>query len=1107
MSNNLEKPIKRTNGFSLNDQQRKVWEGLTKISDRLGQLYIGSLRVLADKKNPARFVLAAHALRAMSWKDRDGKDETEIEDGKKEEKHRERVKKQIINTDPLGGAPDYILEEISGRWVKDLHGWFNKISKGFVDVSQKEFERKLSEFEKILFSISNPHFEIINNIDSLLLIKKPSKDDVLYLKTLLTSWSAYAYFFEKAEDNWFNPLLNAGFFKKPPVQQNWPESRYLVKIAPKNPKKVMVVIKDCSITKNPSIHDDFLQAAMNMPVKIGKEIFGLLQKNHWLESRYHIFLPHKLAEFMKKLTNNGNLKPALLIARILIDVSADKPKRIKGIKGPLSIIHPDAKPIFGDEWLYRRIITEDMEEIKKKEPKKIFLTFCSKLEKALELEERGGKNAKNFYEYSHIWRPSITQPRTLTHEDVKNALMDGIISIINPIEGNELNRSRTIADTLKSFKHPIFRRVELYLYKKFPGQFKNDINRILTDKRAIRAHNLKREYIPLLEEQFQNLKKESQDKILKEIRSGFGMKRDKKWPVKKFNFTVANHQLLYLQPLAGKLPKDYDKLYKDLLKKYGKAYDDDGGIKSFTGPTSPITLDDLSQKDPGEIINYLISWVPPKDKFGEPSTEGLGRLFQQIVLDKSLEFSKLAPILFQKRLRPVYIYHLFYGLKDALRQNKCFEWEPVVDLCILIINVKDYSEFPKTSDDFEPDWRAVKKSMIDLIGDGFSSKDCNIPYTLREKIWSIIEFVSNDEDPTPEHEKKYGGENMDPATMSINTTRGEALHAVIKYALWCSQNLYPNPEEALKIKSKLVTEAKSTLEKHLDVKIDPAVSIRAIYGWYLPNLFYLDKEWLIKNLNNIFPENQKEQEFFWAAWETFLSNSVYHDLFPIVKEKYRFAISLLGKNSGKKHRYANLDELLPHHFMIIYANDLGNSDDLIKDFFEKAPNEALGVAHSFTGRAILKKELSKIPDDKTVVKIEKLKKLWEERLNIPKEKQGKEEFKEFGWWFERSPFERKWTIDMMARTVEITEGEIEPEYEIPKTLLSYVDEFPYQTINILYLIAKGDKTNWRIQSSGGEYKEIIQRTMKNKNEKAKKIAVDLINYLGKRGYLEYRDLL
>jgi len=1091
-SKNKHYELSITSKDSLSDHQRKIWEGLIKIDKRLGQLYLGSIQVLADKTNPARFILAAHGLRAMGFDSR----EKDTKEKTKKLNHKARIKKQIAANDPLGGAPDYILEKISKRWVKDLHKWFNKISKGFIDVSQKEFEQKLGEFEKILFSISNPHFDVINAIDQLLKIQNPKKKDVVHLQTLLINWAAYAYFFEKAKENWLAPLAREGFFTDPPSQRRWPESMYLTRVAGKKPQKVMNIIKSCPPTNNQWVYDDFVQAAMNMPSDIGVQIIPLIKKRGWLKSSYHILLPHKVAEFMVKLIEEGKINQALRLAEILTDVVRDP--RATGFR--------DAKPIFNDEWQYKRIVEESMKDLKIKAPEKLLKIFCSRLEKALKIENKDSRNSKSFYEYSYIWRPNIETSRRLGGEDVKNVLVGAIIDLIHSIGESDKEKLIELAKIIKNCRSPIFRRIELYLYRIFPLQFSHDIQRILTDKRAIEAHNLRREYLPLLKDQFSNLDEDSQKKILNIIISGLGIKRTKDWPLKNFNRYKTNRQLLYLQAIEDKLPPDIRQWYEKKLAEHGRPYDDEGGIKSWVGPTSPVTAEELKKKTTEEIIDYLATWTPPEDKFAAPSPEGLGRIFQEIVAERHSEFSKVAPIVFEKKLRPVYIYHLFYGLEQAIKNQECFDWRPVIKLCTSIIKTEDYSDFPKIEDEFEPDWRSVRKAMASLIGDGLVFAHCIIPFNLRRQIWEIIKVVTNDKDPTPEYEQKYGGDNMDPYTLSINTVRGEAMHTLIKYALWCAKNLYPNKEAAQKTKSKLVPEAREILEFHLDPANDPSLTVRAVYGAYMPNLFYLDKAWVIQNLERIFPKDSNQRDLWMAGWESYLSNNVYSDLFNVLKDEYRRSIGLLDSKSKKGYKFSDLNERLPQHLIIAYAYDIAH-DDLIDEFFSRAPAQARGEAISFVGRAILKKELTKFPEEESGIKLEKLKALWEKRLDLPPEKYDKDELKEFGWWFSRSPFSREWTITQLVRTLELTGGEIEPEHEIPKELINYVDEFPVQTISALNLVARGDKEGWKIRFNDEAYQYIIQQVINKRNRKAVKLATDLVHYLGQRGYIQYRDLL
>ena len=112
---------------------------------------------------------------------------------------------------------------------------------------------------------------------------------------------------------------------------------------------------------------------------------------------------------------------------------------------------------------------------------------------------------------------------------------------------------------------------------------------------------------------------------------------------------------------------------------------------------------------------------------------------------------------------------------------------------------------------------------------GFKLTEGSFDILHQKRIWFILEILSKDPDPTPEYENKYGGKNMDPATMSINTTRGFAMHAVMKYALWVKKNLekLSKHNDDFIFNLDLIPEVKKILGEHLDIKKDPSLTIRA----------------------------------------------------------------------------------------------------------------------------------------------------------------------------------------------------------------------------------------------------------------------------------------
>jgi hypothetical protein len=105
----------------------------------------------------------------------------------------------------------------------------------------------------------------------------------------------------------------------------------------------------------------------------------------------------------------------------------------------------------------------------------------------------------------------------------------------------------------------------------------------------------------------------------------------------------------------------------------------------------------------------------------------------------------------------------------------------------------------------------------------------------RRQCWQILELLTDDLDPTLEDETEYGGKR-DPANYSINTTRGEAMHAVVSYALWVYRNTtqeIDTAEYSMRTFDRM-PEVRSVLDKHLDPTVDSSAAIRSIYGQWFP---------------------------------------------------------------------------------------------------------------------------------------------------------------------------------------------------------------------------------------------------------------------------------
>ena len=100
-------------------------------------------------------------------------------------------------------------------------------------------------------------------------------------------------------------------------------------------------------------------------------------------------------------------------------------------------------------------------------------------------------------------------------------------------------------------------------------------------------------------------------------------------------------------------------------------------------------------------------------------------------------------------------------------------------------------EIPGRKSEYDADtgWGWSRKAIADLLELGMTEGVAEIPYGCRDIVWRIVEPITDDPDPTPEYEARYGGTNMDPVTLSINTTRGEAMHAAMRFGVWVRRHL------------------------------------------------------------------------------------------------------------------------------------------------------------------------------------------------------------------------------------------------------------------------------------------------------------------------------
>lgn len=1031
--------------------------------------------------------------------------------------------KAIIDTHPaLGTRPAYLNEEFVKQWMI-VHKYFVKNShhhelknKNVSSNQKTDLEINWSTFEGLIHRVlvKEPFFGAIQEIDKILNISYPTENDADELMRLIVEFEHRRYFFGKCDNpDWLELLNKRGAFSSPqePVKRDkyiqfvgWPESQYLARIANQRPKEVYEIIKDLT-SENQSVLDDFLDAALKSPADTASQYVKIIIGKRWLRGLYNLRLPDKAADLMEKLAADGKTEEAISLASEIFSLHIYEPVQTSDdSNNQFSFIHPDAKPYF-DEWQFGEIAQKKTKTLASLRPIDLFEVFVNKLQDALKLEKRFDSTSEDdFYEYSHIWRPNLEHVRNPNREDAKSVLIDSLIDLIN-VNKDNADIIAGFIEILQKHHQALFIRIEMLLYYIVSMPPLNDIERILTDKKIIISYNLRREYLPLLEKYFTQLSKNGQETILKIIDAGPNFEKTEDVSEEQFNAMVIHWQNLYYQRIEKFLPSPYKENFEKVSGKYGRAVDDDGEIEvtgGWIGDESPLSEERLAELDAEEAIEYLGSYKEPEDAFPKSTSSGLGIIFSKVVSKNPEKYIPHANRLLKLKVKPLYIYQFLNGIRETIKDKKKLNWQPVIKLCysILFTNKTDESSEIELANNRELNWQSVRKAIVDLIRAILGDNDCDVPINLKEPIWKILLELSADDDPTPEYEKKDGGGNLDPMTLAINTVRGEAIHAVVNYGLWLARNYKKDGNKGI---FKMPLEMQQVLENHLDPSKDPSLAVHSVYGWRLPGLFYLNRDWAISKLDVIFPSQKEMQLFFIAAFEGYLSNGVYKNIFEALKSIYWKAIGLLGKNQDKAgYRVADIDERLPQHLMVVYIRD-PKHDDLIQHFFSDAPVKVRGQAINFLGRVIMR-EVSGYADKEIV--IDRIGKLWDQRISSSGATET-EELQEFGWWFKQSPFGRKDTINRLLKTLNISKGVINVAYEIIEELQEYALELPIETITALDLMARAEREYHEFSYKKEEYKEIIRRVKATGNTEAIQKSNDLINFLGSKGLIEFRELL
>lgn len=933
-------------------------------------------------------------------------------------------------------------------------------------------------------------------LDSLQLERTPDPRLADIVARALEDESNAARFFNDLENPvWLVPLRDRGVFRQPPSAQpdpsggwrlpNWPAAVYLRRVMPLRPSEVIDIVSAWE-TNNARAYMEILEAAESIPVRFAARLVPLVIK--WLDVPFDILLPEKASELMMYLSEHERWTSVRRLLTALI-----RPGEMHAGRGSLQHVRPQH-----DEYQTELVLNRNVPLLSGKNPGMVVDVLAATLRRAMRTrpDGRGG-----FDRYSYIWRPAIEEHEQNQSKDYRNALVTALRDALVTLIHTEFDIGRERVDKLISSSVPVIRRVALYVVS-------GNINELLSVAERVLASNVldndlecRHELYHLRRAAFPYLSLDTRSALVRRLTVGLSDDHDS-----EASRTRDVRVLRNLSAISEFLDGEYRQRYEELIELYGELEHPDFLVYSSgmqMGDRSPLTSSELGALDISGLIALFQSWKPP-ERFSLVSNLGLARTFQTLVSEQPQRFAPYSPRFAAPALRR-YAQHLLMGLKDAHQAGRSFEWNAVFELCSELTNQSDEADTPADDEDFNHSW--LLSAVSQLLEQAFQKDDAAPPEQLCPVARDlVIKLVRISEEPTEDYERTFGGSNMDPFTLSLNTARGRAMHALMSYCLFRGRTLDRSVESrGLQVtESRLEPLTMAVLDERLDTHVDPSLTVHSIYGFYFPHLLYLDHSWVLQNLARIFPSDDR----LWnASFKSYVNYGQFRaDIFELLRGQFERGISSLTPDAAAGRSDSQYPSQFAQHLAVAYWWGIEKLDSpLITDFFTLASDSARS---SFVW--LLWRALGESPPGKESPHWQRCIELWTWRAGeVSRQResgQNEDELESYFLWLDVIPEDVSEVEPLIAASLPHL-GRFSDTNRLIGYLDRQVEKYPRQAAELLEKVVELGKEMYLMSEHRNHVRHILVAALRSDDRAAQESADRIIGLYGRRADYSYEDLL
>jgi hypothetical protein len=927
-------------------------------------------------------------------------------------------------------------------------------------------------------------------------------------------------------------------------------------MADNHPETVKQIFLEILPTENVRVYEAAAEGAQKMPPTLAAELVPKVLEG--LDAPFYSALARQLAGLVVHLAEGGLSNEALALALELLSLVPQTVTPETALGG--GMVWPAAvepRPRFRPSDDYDRVVSICLTPLVEATGEQAFEMLCDLLEEALRISlapyQAEGSSDIPYHDGIHESMPAIggvpqDEDYEFLQEGAKLRLLIAVRDTAEAIVRANLALVPHLVATLEERKVETFDRLALHLLREFPDAPGASalIAERLTGKLADVSNGLWGEYATLLRERFTTLPEGVQEGILRSIREGPPQEyleeirewlrtrdADKNPTEEELDAYVSRRaerwRLRRLAVLGDQLPEEDKEALEKLIEKYGAPEDPPYHTGRHVVPIvprgSPKSADEMRVMSVEEVVSFLEDFQPADDWEG-PDAHDVAQELEGAVAADPARFAAQAEKF--QGADPTYVHAVLRGLRDAVQKARkedeqqpshedspSFSWRPILALCRWMLDQPRRFSEPQYARGREIGWGPSLKSAAELVRDGLL-RQREVPFGLRDEVWAVLGRLAEDPEPTPESEEneaKLSRPHTTPFFFSINTVRGVAMHAVVAYVFWVRRNLEADGTEEQGLWRGLyeAPETREALERRLNPAIELTGAVRAVYGYGLPSLVYLDRAWVENKLLEIFPAEEELIHLRDAAWEAYVAHqNPYNDVFEVLRGEYARAVERLDTD-WPKNRRPDPDRSLAEHLMILYWRGvltLNENDGLLARFYEKASDELRAHAAGFVGRLLWNSEIS-LPQEQR----SRLEGLWEHRLHSSTANVAglnSRELGAFGWWFVSGKLDDRRALERLSEGISLGAA-VGRAHAVVERLAEVAPACPMLVAECLQKIVRsilsaGSKGRWTLLSVDDHLHDVLSAAIDSGDEAAVRTARETANVLIANGFAGFEGL-